>query len=398
MPLHDEILVRKPVIMAGGALFNYISPFDVTESSVAPGSFAVHGGVDRRGVAYYPKDFASSFGTEIVTLSRGDQFVLSGPDFPYQFSAEANLPTPATQIPTTYHVIDGIFWFMGGLTSPVVYAKADGLSYGTGVWVDRSADSGMASGRTYFMRKAAAAGFLYYIVKDDGGSPDYNVMRGAVATAPNVAFTNVTTTPVTPTGNEVVAYEVSPDGLVQIFALDDGRTFRSTNGGASFGSITPGINPIDISYSSVFNRWTVMSTGGVRYSDNNGTSWSTPTRIETNPKNAGQFQSFATNYHLERLDAEGRYLMLTSSYAPIRLYLSEDGGKSWVFFQQMMPPGYNVSQAPRIGNTSTATLALVRTRTSLLIYQGSTPNQSDPPFNWNFDNGVFSSGPLDFPF
>jgi hypothetical protein len=404
VPTFDEVLVRKPVILSGGGLFAFASTIDTAESPTTSGVFAVHGGLSRRGVAYTTKDFAS-FGATQIYLSRLNKFVSTGPDYYYQFGTEFDLPT-ATTIGnrTTYHLIDGIFWLLGQRSfppDPFIFAKADGTALtNAGGWVDRSADSGFSGGTNYFMRKASQAGFLYYIFQYSSfGNAPYYIMRGAVATAPNVAFTNVTVTAAQPgVGSAVLAYDVSPDGQVHMFSNDLGTTYVSTDGGVTFGTTVPGISPIEITYSSAFNRWVACSSGGlVRYSDNNGSSWSVPTRLETNPKNAGPFQTFATTYHIERLDSAGRYLIMTSNYAPIRIHFSEDGGKTWVFLQQMMPACYDITQIPRDGSTVTAELALVRTPTSLLLYQGGLYNSS-LPYNWNFDNGMFTTGPLAMPY
>jgi hypothetical protein len=402
MPEFNEVIVHKPVFFSGGGLFAFSSTVNPTVSTNDPGNYAIHGDLSRRGVAYTQKDFIGSFGVSIVYLSRQRFFVSGGPDTNEQFSAEFNLATPAlVSGRKTYHVIDGIFWILGDNgTSPLIYAKADGtgLTVSSG-WVDRSGDTGVIFGSSFFMRKASTAGFLYYITQNlgGGGSP-YSIMRGVASTAPGVAFTNVTTVPGTPgSQSDVVAYDVSSDGTTHIFANDLGNTYRSQDGGNSFALISPGINPNEIVYSPFYNRWVMCSSSGtVRYSDSNGIAWSVPTRIDTNPKNSGSFQAFATAYHIEKIDPDGRYLIMVSSYAPIRIHISEDGGGTWTFLQQMMSPSYDITQIPRSGATTTAQLALVRTATELLLYQGGTFN-TDEPYNWNFDNAMFTSGPMSFP-
>ena len=407
MPEFNEVLVKKPVFLSGGGLFTFASvltstPATATSPTGATGDYQIRGDLSRRGIAWTQKDFASTFGATLVFLSRERYFVSSGPDFLDQFGLEFDLASPSiVGNRTTYHVIDNIFWLLGDNFTPMVMAKADGTSLtSSGGWVDRSGDLTGIVGSTYFMRKAADAGFLYYIVQNTftGGLP-YLIYRGAVATAPNAAFTSITTTPASPgTTSAILAYDVSPDGQVHIFANDQGQTYRSTDGGVSFSSTSPGISPIEITYSPAFDRWVMCSSGGtVRYSENSGASWSVPTRVDTHPANVGQFQTFSTTYHIERIDPAGRYLIMTSSYAPIRIHISEDGGKSWTFLQQMISPYYDTTQTPRSGATVTAQLALVRTPTSILLYQGTLSNTDPAPYNWNFDNGMFTSGPLDFP-
>lgn len=404
MPEFNEVVVKKPVFLSGGGLFTFASqvsstPVTLTSPSGAVGDYQICGDISRRGITWTQKDFASSFGASLVFLSRDRYFVSTGPDFLDQFGLEFDLASPTiVGNRATYHVIDNNFWILGDNFSPLVLAKTDGTALtNSGGWIDRSGDLSGIVGTAYFMRKAADAGFLYYIVQNTftGGLP-YLIYRG---TSPSIAFTSITSVPASPgTTSKVVAYDVSPDGQFHIFANDVGTTYRSIDGGVTFSTSTPGISPIEITYSPAFKRWSACSSGGtVRYSENNGGSWSVPTRVDTHPANAGSFQTFSTTYHIEKIDPDGRYLIMTSSYAPIRIHISQDGGKSWTFLQEMIPPYYDITQIPRSGATTTAQLALVRTPTSILLYQGTTGNVEEPPYNWNFDNGMFTTGPLEFP-
>jgi hypothetical protein len=220
---------------------------------------------------------------------------------------------------------------------------------------------------------------LHFLLHNGTSPYNFAVMT---KTSGGTNFTNVTTSGIN-NSSQATAYQISNDGLVHMMAYGNSEA-RSLDGGITWSTMSVGIDGVsDIAYSPKNNTWvmtapTGASNPGCRYSLNSGGTWSDSRILGTTTGD-----TTVTRFtHIEKIDPEGQYLIALRGTNPIRTYLSEDGGKTWLFSQALRVPHYGT--APEFARS-----VLINTGNRILVYMGSSVGGMPA---WNHDNSMYASG------
>lgn len=415
MPQFNEVISRKPIV--SNLSFSFGGMIDAPQSINFAIQYNVGGDIARRGFFYNPTGAGSADPQVWLCRAAGRFFLRTNPNQFNSFNGNTEtqlgplIGAQELKTVTTAQNVDGKIWVMGndftGSQFVWVFNGASGLNNFPTGWTNRSADLTSTS-IPGFLRKATTTSFYYYIAQTSLGGNPVVVMRAPIATAISGGFTNITTVGAgTGTTSTPKAYDISPDGAKQMLGLADGTTWRSLNGGVNWTQTTSSLggSAVDIVYSSHFKRWCMApKQGQLRYSDDDGTSWANVFQTGAGGTPAVLVPIFPNHLsHLEKLDPEGRYILMVTGYAPITCRLSVDGGRSFGIIATLTPPHYDANEMP---NNLTASdvvpaVALVNTGSQILLYQGVTVgtdmNPNPVSVNWNFDNSMWSSSSFNIP-
>lgn len=391
MTYFKDITLRNPIQLQAAANWNYSGQqyLGANTLSLRGGDYTRRGSFQLGDLFKYQTVLQSGVGTLAVSTP------FTRTDFSTTYSAPTTLAYTTGLINSMDHY-DGVLWILGRTTFgtlPFFAGLADGTSIPVGAsasWVDKSFQTpfGANAGDAGFMRRTSD-GQLYFLIERLFGPTSVGTMHSASTTAAmSSGFTYVTATAAL---GSMGGYGINSDGSIQMMSLLSGTTARSTDGGVhwantmNFGTAVGGT--MEFVHCPKFGsaHWCCTSLGGngIWYTTDNGSSW-------TRSRFIGGSSSSTVGYNftlLEKLDPNGEILLGFYGIAPLKIFMSLNGGKDWAFVNSVLPPYFDNLTHPEIAQEYAYGCILVNDGSRLSLYWPGITG----------DEGVFVSDLLNLP-
>lgn len=384
MPLIENAVLHNPLALQAICSWTYVG-----QMNGLPAGKAIRAPIySNRGSFHLGADYKLHLLAGRVQSANGVRLASSKADTYTDFSAT---DTTSFFYVYGYNNIDSILWVMTGnnLAQPGLFALSSGTDIpasGTGAYTDRSATFPFTGhSGNMMLEKALDEGALYvaWCSEDDNlcgisraASSQVAISSGFTEITPSTRFAGII----------LQGYGVSNDGQTHMVSTTT-QTLRSVNGGVNWTPMTfssPILKHCEFMHvprhgaaSWVMSCDSPFAAGrGVWWSNNNGSTWARSTIVD-----GGSPTDFYLS-DIQKLDSTGTILVGFVGIAPLKIYISLNGGRKWAFLTSLIPPYYDMDANPLALDDPPGPPIIVNDNNRIIVmWPGETG-----------DEGVFVSG------